>query len=187
MVCLQFELSLTINYNIFMEADLIARISYIFQNCHKVLLAVMQQDFPVAGNIGVFAQNEEEYVQFSMLAKQLTKASENPHQKYFELITPIVVKANSTTAKLTHLYIRKFDPSEYGKNLGDVDFVADEENYIELKKQVLDHHFSGASMYDRPGWDTIQMTKIGINVVAYLSTQAMAKKVRVKFDHLTNL
>ena len=147
----------------------------------------MHNEFEVAGNIGVFAQNDEEYSEFSKIAKALTKLSDNPNQKYFELINPIVIKDGPDSARFTHLYVRKFDPTEYGKNLGDVDFVTDKETYLSLKEQVQNNHFNGATMYDRPGWDTIQIVQASVNVIAYLSTKEMAEKVRVKFDNLTNL
>jgi len=99
----------------------------------------------------------------------------------------LTLKDKNFTAILTHIYIRKYDPSEYGKYKGDVDFIIDDEEYANLKEKVINKEYAGAEMYQRTGWDTIQITKGEIDVVSYLSTLEMAEKLRVKFDDLTNL
>ena len=52
----------------------------------------------------------------------------------------------------------------------------------QLKKEIVTNPIEGVVMYDRPGWDTIQITDPGISSVAYISTMEMAIKARVKFD-----
>jgi len=169
--------------------DLIKRLEDIYLKCNNLLNSIIKEEFLVAGNIAIFAQSEEEFAELSKVAKELTKPSENPNQKYFELVTPITIKNedNNAEATFTHLYIRKYDDSKYGKNLGDADFEASPEIYNNLKQRVIAGEFPGAEMYDRPGWDTIQLTRSDIRAVAYISTKAMAEKVRIKFDSLTNL
>ena len=39
----------------------------------------------------------------------------------------------------------------------------------------------GASIYNRPGWDNIKIKNPDIDALAYISTQEMAEKARVKF------
>jgi hypothetical protein len=82
----------------------------------------------------------------------------------------------------THLYIRKPDPTPYGQYNGDVDFVLSGDEYVELKKLLLDgEEIKVAQIYDRVGWDTIQLIWPGINSVGYISTKEFAEKVRVRF------
>lgn len=167
-----------------MEIDILTkRLKLIFLECSNLVESIIHKSFPVSGNIAIFAQSDEEYDDLSKLKESITKPSDNPNQKYFELIEPIVIK----DAIFTHLYIRKFDHSEYGKYLGDIDFVTNSEEYKELKTRVINKEFPGAVMYDRPGWDNIELSLPNIDVVAYISTQEMAEKARVKFDNLTNL
>ena len=49
------------------------------------------------------------------------------------------------------------------------------------QNSVLSELIKGAEMYDRPGWDTIQISDPNINAVAYVSTKEFAEKVRVRF------
>ena len=150
------------------------KIEYIYSNCSQLVHTVLGRDLPVSGNIGLFAQNEEEYQNMFELTRPLVYPSDNPLQKYFELKEPI--------GKFTHLYIRKPDPTPYGKYLGDIDFILAEEEYELLKKEVIAGKYPGAVMYDRPGWDTVQVVQSGIDVVSYISTMGMAIKARIKFD-----
>jgi hypothetical protein len=140
---------------------------------------------PVAGNIGIFCQTEEEYIKFLALKDPLTKPSTNPNQKYFELLKPIKIDAKDILpeAIYTHLYIRKPDYTPYGKYLGDVDFVMDEESYKQFKLDVLAGKYAeGIEIYNRPNWDTVQITYSGVSSVAYISTKEFSEKVRIKFD-----
>lgn len=168
-----------------MNTQLLSRIEYIYSNCNELIKSTFGQEFKMSGNIGIFAQSKEEFQNFKRIADELTKPSENPNQKYYELKVPITLK--DSDAEFTHLYIRKFDPSEYGKHKGDIDFVVDSETYEKYKQEVMNSKYSEAKMYDRPGWDTIQISKPEVDVVSYLTTQEFAEKVRVKFDNLTQL
>ncbi|MDD3647910.1 MAG: hypothetical protein PHS44_05435 [Candidatus Dojkabacteria bacterium] len=170
-----------------MDKKLLDRIQYIFVNCHSLIESAFGKDYPVAGNIGIFSQGDKEYQTFKLISEGLIKRSDNPNQKYFELKKELRLTDGDYAAIFTHVYIRKYDPSEYGRNKGDVDFVAGEEEYSFLKNKVRNSEYKGAAMYNRPGWDTIQITETGIDVVSYLCTRKMAEKVRVKFDSLTNL
>lgn len=164
--------------------ELQKRIEQIHLDCHKLCIMSIRKYLPVAGNLGVFSQSEDEYLIFSKLQKELVEVSANPKQKYFKLISPIIISTidENPQAIYTHLYIRKFDPSPYGTYLGDVDFVMRRDAYIKLRESVSRGFIPGAEIYKRPGWDTIQITDPNINSVAYISTRNFAEKVRVKFD-----
>ena len=164
--------------------DLFDRVEQIHFLCHGLCKKALGNYLPVSGNAGVFCQSDEEYEQFTKIREELTESSDNPNQKYFKLIKPIVVQSERGVpeATYTHLYIREYDTSPYGNNLGDVDFILAEEGYKRLKSQVEKGEIKGAEMYDRPGWDIVQIVDPNVNAVAYVSTQEFAEKVRVKFD-----
>jgi len=164
--------------------EFIERIKNIHTDCHMLINQSVGRFLPVAGNLGVFCQSEEEYDHFLVLSEEITFPSSNPNQKYFELKEPIGIQAKDDIpgAAYTHLYIRKPDPSPYGRYFGDIDFVMVSDEYKGFKELVNKDEIIGTEMYDRPGWDTIQITNPDINSVAYVSTKDFAEKVRVKFD-----
>ncbi len=163
--------------------DLLKRVKYIALQCRSLINHTFKDDYPSSGNIGIFSQSYLEFASLKNISQKLTNPNSNPKHKYFELIDPILV-GNDT---FTHLYVRKYDDSDYGKNKGDVDYLVDLEKYVHLKEAVIKGGFKNALMYKRPGWDTIQISNKGYDVISYLSTKEMAEKVRVKFDSKTDL
>lgn len=164
---------------------LLQRIQQIHDDCHRLCMLVMGKYIAVAGNIGIFCQSDDEYNEFLVYKDELTKPSPNPNQKYFELIEPIKVEGKDSLPQsvYTHLYIRKPDHTSYGKYLGDVDFVMDEASYKQFKLDVLAGKYAkGIEIYNRPNWDTVQITYPEVSSVAYISTKEFSEKVRVKFD-----
>ena len=158
--------------------ELIKITNKVHSDCFELCKMATGKYLPVAGNIGIFCQSEDEFKRFLKLREQITEPSNNPNQKYFLLKEPIVVSGTV----YTYLYIRKPDPTPYGKYLGDLDFVLEPKEYAEFKSKVERGEIPGAEMYDRPGWDTIEITDPNISSVAYISTQEFAEKVRVRFD-----
>jgi len=165
------------------EKQLMEIITQIHSGCHKLCKQAFDQYYEVSGNMGVFCHDDDEYELLTQLRKDLTEPSDNPNQKYFKLIEPIVVNATNgfPKATYTHLYIRQPDPTPYGEHSGDVDFVLEPGEYDQLKASITENSKDGIQMYDRPGWDTIQITDPNIDAIAYVSTLEMAKKARVKF------
>lgn len=164
---------------------LLQRIQQIHDDCHRLCLLALRKHTAVAGNIGIFCQTEEEYIKLLALKDLLTKPSTNPNQKYFELLKPIKIAAKEILpeAIYTHLYIRKPDHTPYGKYSGDIDFVMDEESYKEFKLDVLAGKYDeGIEIYNRPNWDTVQITNPKVSSVAYICTKEFSERVRVKFD-----
>lgn len=161
------------------------RVKHIHKDCNLICKQTIGKYLPVAGNIGIFCQNESEYKDFLDVKNTITKSSHNPNQKYFELIEPIIISGDSEIPEstYTYLYIRKPDPTPYGKYLGDIDFVLENDAYESLKQRVITGTLGDTVvLYDRPGWDTIQVTSPDVTSVAYISTKEFAEKVRVKFD-----
>ncbi len=167
-----------------MNERLTQRIERTHKDCHKLLKQALGYYLPVAGNIGIFCQSEEEYNNFIVFKDQNTYPSDNPNQKYFQLLEPVTISISDQLPKATYtyLYIRKPDPSPYGKYLGDVDFVMESSDYESLVERVENGEVEYASLYDRPGWDTIQIIDPNVRSVAYISTKEFSEKVRVKFD-----
>ncbi len=167
-----------------MKKELISKLEQIYSDCLKLIGSITEEPLKVSGNVAIFSQSEQEHQLLSKFVKTIVKPSQNPNQKYFELNTPIVL---NDSAVITHIYIRKHDTTEYGRYLGDIDFVVDPIIYKELKSRVESGEFPNAVMYNRPGWDTIQVSSEEAKAVGYICTQEMAEKVRIKFDNLTNL
>ncbi len=137
---------------------------------------------PVAGNIGVFCQSEEEYEKFEEVRKGLIKPSDNSKRKYFKLKEPVVIEAASDTPKAIYryLYVRKPETTPFGSYLGDIDFVMEPGEYKIFRDSVAAGKVRGAKLFDRPGWDTVQITDPEISSVAFVSTKEFAEKVRVR-------
>ncbi|MCA9389926.1 hypothetical protein KC571_00830 [candidate division WWE3 bacterium] len=164
--------------------DLFEKIRRIHDDCHTLCQHAFGRYYPVSGNVGIFCQSEEEYKSLTQLRERFTEPSDNPNRKYFKLIEPITVLTEDSIpeANYTYLYIRQPDPSPYGNHTGDIDFILEQDDYDELKKRIKQNPVAGVQMYDRPGWDTLQITNPAIDAVAYISTLEMAEKARIKFD-----
>lgn len=154
-------------------------------DCYNLCEQVIGKYLSNSGNMGVFCHDSNEYELLTKARQELTHPSDDPNQKYYLLKEPIVIPSHGEVPKATytHLYIRKPDPTPYGQYLGDVDFVMELDEYAKLKNSILsEKEIEGIQIYNRPGWDTIQITDPQINSVAYISTMSMAVKARIKFD-----
>ncbi len=159
------------------KSQLLKTIEQIHADCHKLCMQILGKHLQVAGNIGVFCQTDNEYKNFTKLRIKLTEPSNDQNQKYYRMYNPISIGKTI----YTHVYIRKPDSTTYGRYLGDIDFILEPNEYIKLKDLVAKGRIKGAEIYDRPGWDTIQITDPHINSVAYISTKEFAEKVRAEF------
>ena len=164
--------------------QLLKRIKQVHEDCVKLCLMAVGRVLPIAGNIGVFAQSEEEYEAMAKVAQELVGPWDEPNRKYYKLKEPIVFPPQSGAGRMTYewLYIRKYDPGPYGRYLGDVDFVMESEEYAKYKQLVQEGKIKGAEMHDRPGWETWHIADPTIKSIAYVEMVDMAEKVRVKFD-----
>jgi len=73
------------------KEQLYVRVRYIYKQCSLLVKESLGTVPPTAGNIAIFCQSDEEYAVFSEIAQQLVKPSNNPDQKYFQLIEPIAI------------------------------------------------------------------------------------------------
>ena len=164
--------------------ELFKAVQHIHFECYRLCKQSFGKYLPNAGNIGVFCHYDEEYEYLIGLRKEMTVQSDNVNQKYFRLHEPIVIpsKGDVPETTYTYLYIRRPDPTPYGRYKGDVDFILSDTDYLGLKKRVIKGEVKGAEIYDRPGWDTVQIANVNSDAVAYISTKEFSEKVRVKFD-----
>ncbi len=162
--------------------QLLDSIRVVHEDCCSLCLAIFGKLYDNAGNIGIFCQNDEAFRILNELRGEITLPSDNPDQKYYTLMVPLEMTGSRYAPETVYryLYIRTPDPSAYGKYRGDVDFYTTEDEYECIKKAVAEGEFPGASLYDRPGWDMIQLTDPSIGSVAYLSTKRMTAMVHVK-------
>lgn len=163
------------------EEELIEAIKHTHFACFELCKKAFDKYLSVAGNVGIFCHYDDEYKILTKLREELTESSDNLNQKYFRLHKPIVFSATEDVPETvyTHLYIRK--PDQYRAQVGDVDFVIDDEKYIELKRLLQGGlQIKGGRIFDRPDLDMIELSDPDIDALAYISTKAMTEKVRVK-------
>ena len=163
-------------------------IKHIHFACFKLCKQSFNAYLPVAGNMGVFCHDTDEYKFLTSLRTELTVPSDNPNQKYFQLLIPLMIPAGGDVPETTytHLYIRKPDP--YRAQVGDVDFVLDIDKYTELKNSLLAGTIiQGARLFERTDLDMVELYDFDIDVLAYVSPREMTEKVRIKLSDATNL
>lgn len=163
------------------EEELLEAITHTHFACFELCKKAFDKYFPVAGNIGVFCHYDDEYKFLTELRKKLTEESDNLNQKYFRLHSPIVIPAHEDVPETTYTYLYIRRPDQYRAQVGDVDFVIDDEKYIELKKSLQNgSQINGAKIFDRPDLDMVELSDPDNDALAYVSTRAMTEKVRVK-------
>ena len=170
------------------EFELLAAIRHIHLECYKLCKQSFGVYFANAGNLGVFCHYDEEYERLIEIRKKLTELSDNVNQKYFRLNKPIVIPTEKDIPRTTytHLYIRKPDP--YRHHVGDIDFYLEPKKYMTLKTELQNgRKLKGARIFDRTDLDMIELYDPDIDTLAYVSTEKMSKRVRVKLSEATKL
>lgn len=176
-LCEKFEIELPWEYR------LLGLVREIHINCFKLCKMVFGRYLPIAGNVGVFCQSDEEYEKFLEVREQITEPSDNPKQKYFKLKHKMVIPATEDLPETSYeyLYIRR--PSPDSPQLGDVDFILSKEEFQKLKQGLVEGEtLPGAKIYKRPGWDMIELADPTINALPYVTYREMAEKACVRFD-----
>lgn len=170
------------------KKELLEAIAHIHFESYKLCKDSFGKYLPNAGNIGVFCHYNDEYEFLINIRKELTDPSSNRDQKYFLLHDPIIIPAKGDIPEITytHLYIRKPDP--YRSHVGDIDFEVEAEEYTELKESLLSgKDIAGARIFDRQDLDMIELYNPDSDVLAYVSSKEMTKKVRVKQSEAAKL
>lgn len=170
------------------KEQLVEAVKYTHFACYDLCKQSFEEYLPNSGNIGIFCHYEEEYDKLIEIRKEMTELSENPDQKYFKLHEPIIVPAEGDVPETTytHLYIRRPDP--YRHHVGDVDFYLEQVKYDELKQSLLEgKQIKSTRIFPRNDLDMIELYNPDIDVLAYVSTNTMTEKVRVKLSEETRL
>ena len=171
------------------KEDLFEAIKHIHFESHKLCKQSFGYYLPNnAGNIGVFCHYDDEYETLRSISKELTEPSDNPNQKYFTFLKPIVISAKDDIPETTYtkLYIRKPDP--YRHHVGDIDFYLEPQKYKKLKAELIaGKKMKGARVFERSDLDMIELYNPDIDVLAYVSTEKMSEAVRVKLSDITKL
>ena len=163
------------------EEELLEAIKHTHFACFELCKKAFDKYFSVAGNMGIFCHYDDEYKFLTELRKKLTEESDNLNQKYFRLHSPIVIPAREDVPETTYTYLYIRRPDQYRAQIGDVDFILDDEKYIELKKSLQNgSQVNGAKIFDRPDLDMVELSDPDTDALAYISTRAMTEKVRVK-------
>ena len=167
---------------------LLEAINYIHFESYKLCKQTFGKYLQNAGNIGIFCHYDDEFVLLKKIREELTEPAQDPNQKYFILHNPIIIPTKNDVPETiyTHLYIRKPDP--YRHHVGDVDFYLELEEYKKLKQSLMDGKIMPtARIFERPDLDMIELHDPRVDVLAYVSTKMMTKKVRVKVSNITKL
>jgi len=170
------------------KEELLKAIRHTHFACYELCMQSFGKYYPNAGNIGIFCHYDDEFEFLKNLRKEMTEPSDNPDQKYFKLLEPIIIPAKNGVPKTTytHLYIRRPDP--YRAQVGDVDFYMEPEEYAKLKQSLLDGKvIKGARIFPRQDLDMIELVDPDIDACGYVSTNTMTQKVRIKLSDATKL
>lgn len=168
--------------------ELFEAIRHVHFSCHQLCKQSFGEYLPNSGNIGVFCHYDEEYDRLIALRKEMTKPSDDPNQKYFELYEPIVIPSDGDVPEVTytHLYIRK--PDIYRYQVGDVDFYVEQNEYDKLKHSLLDGSaIPGARIFPRTDLDMIELYDPDVDACGYVSTHVQTQKVHKKLSDETKL
>lgn len=163
------------------QSQLVDQVTHIYYECAQLIHTSIGYVPETAGNVAIFCQTDEEYDTFQELTIHLTKTSDNPAQKYFQLIEPISIKGKSEIPPtvMSWLYIRK--PSKDTPEVGDIDFVLELEEYNKLKEQTGNGNIQNGSIYKRADWDMLEFKNTKYDSIPYITTLPMAEKARLRF------
>jgi hypothetical protein len=136
--------------------QLLERIDLIHQESYEILNNVeLIENYSLnnSGNIGIFCQSDREYLEFESLMRIMIKGEIEEDKKYQTLSKEIIVegKAKNPDASYKYIYIRKYDPTAYGKHIGDIDLYVDNESYETLKSEARDKEYKDIQIYHQTG------------------------------------
>ncbi len=159
------------------KGQLFEAIRYTHFMCFELCKKVFGRHLPVAGNIGIFCHDGDEYQFLTELRKQLTIESDNWNQKYYRLRKPIIIPIQGDVPETTYTYLYVRRPDQH-QEVGDVDFVLDKKEYFELKNTLLrGKEIKGIKIFDRPGLDLIELLDPSVDVASYIGKKNMAENV----------
>lgn len=160
--------------------QLLEAIAYIHDACHGLCKDAVGDYLPVAGNLGIFCHYEAEFDRLIQLRSELTEPSDDPKQKYFTLLEPVVIPQQNDVpgATYTHLYVRPPDP--YRSQVGDIDFYLEPDKYNALKQSLIPTKQAGMRPFLRDDLDMIELLNPDVDVLGYISPSDISAKVNIK-------
>lgn len=153
--------------------EMLLALRYIHGEGHRICRQLLGAYLPVAGNIGIFCHDEEEYRRLTDIRKELTDASISWNNKYFKLYTPLSFPRTGETpdATYTYLYIRK--PEAAQARVGDVDFYLDQAAYSALKTDARTGKKRGVSVFERPDLDLVRLDDPNSDVSVFVGSYVL--------------
>ncbi len=160
--------------------ELLQAIEYTHFKCFELCKRNFGRYLPVAGNIGIFCHDDDEYTFLTKVREELTNKSDHWNQKYYRLHEPIVIAAQNDIPETTYtyLYIRK--PDQHTE-VGDVDFVLGKGEYEEFKKSLrAGTKMKGVEIFNRPDLDLVKLFDPNIDALSFIGSKDMDENVKMK-------
>ncbi len=170
------------------KKTLIEAITYTHIACHNLCKQSFGKYLSTAGNVSIFCHYGDEFEQLKQFRKELTQESDNVDQKFFRFHEPLVIPAQEEVPETTYMYLYVRRPDPYRYQVGDIDFVLEDNDYTTLKSEMQKgKEINGARLFDRPDLDMIELYDPDVDALGYVSTPRMTDMVRVKQSEITKL
>ena len=160
------------------SSDVFRALEYIHTEGHRICRKILGVYLPIAGNIGIFCHDDEEYARLTDIRKTLTDEQMNWNHKYYKLLTPLTFPVLNDIPKTTYtlLYVRKPEANEI--RVGDVDFYLPPKQYKKLKESVLSGTIHGASMLERQDLDLVRLNDPSSDVSVFVGSYDLSRIVK---------
>jgi hypothetical protein len=152
------------------EKQLMEAIRYVHFECFKLCHIALGKYLPVAGNLGIFCHDENEYKILTKLREELTDSSDCFNGKYFHLHKPIIIPAKNDISETAYeyLYIRK--PDELRPEVGDADFVINKNEFEKIRSLK---EINNVKVFDRPDLGMCGLSSPDFDVLPFLTTKTV--------------
>jgi hypothetical protein len=152
------------------KGQLIKAIEYTHFTAFKLCKKALGKYLPTAGNIAIFCHYREEFAFLEKLGEELMNHNINFNGKYFRLYEPIVIASKNGVPKTTYeyLYIRQAD--RFRPQVGDADFVMDENEYQKIQKLET---INRVEIFNRPSLSSCELFNPDFDVLIYLTTKTV--------------
>ncbi len=171
-----------LNKTIKTQSDLENLIYEIHIQTHKLCRQAFDKYLPCVENIGIYLQNDEDYIELLNFKDNITKKENSYKGKYFELKAPISFDQinDIPVTKYTHLYIHK--PDTNIRALGYTDFILGGGEFFKLKKQAANIDLltkNGTLLENTKDPELIKITNPKFDILAYLTFGEVISKLVV--------
>lgn len=151
------------------EKELLYAIKYIHVLCATLCKQTVGTYLPVAGNIGIFCQDADEYERLVGIQKKLTNTEIHVYGKYFLLHNPVTIPTQDGIPGATYRYLYIRRPDIHKPQAGDVDFFMEPVAYARLKASLsAGTQIPGMRVLDRPDLDLIECYDPSVDAFAYI-------------------